>query len=114
MLAVRATSKVAGDLPINWPYITDLGRPHKLPVPSQKGEAMRAFLEAIPCAYLFDHEFNAFIEWNQVSLDPCVFYNTLLLDSLTETAQLVSLSLRIPGRSLAWPRSTSGHALWSW
>lgn len=93
LFAINAISKVAGGLPINWSYVTTLAQRHGLPIPTPDEEKMRAFLEAIPCAYLFDHEFNAFIEWNNASLAPCVFYNTLLLDSLTETAQLLSLSL---------------------
>jgi len=92
LFAINAISKVAGSLPINWPYVTTLAQRHGLPVPAPDEEKMRAFLETIPCAYLFDHEFNAFIEWNDASLVPCVFYNTLLLDSLTETAQLLTLS----------------------
>jgi len=91
VFVVQAISEVARHLPINWSFISELAHRHGLPVPTRKVERMRAFLEAIPCAYIFDHEFDAFIEWNQVSLVPCVFYNTLLLDSVTEIAQLMSL-----------------------
>src|ERR1017187_12869 len=91
LMAVDAIAKVAEHLPIKWPYLLALAEKHGMPAPSPKPDDMTAFLGAVPCAYLFDHEFNAYIEWNEHGYAPCVFYNTLLLDSLTEVAQLLGL-----------------------
>ena len=125
LFAVQAIAKVAKYLPINWQYVQNLAKRHQLPSPSTTSDDMIAFLGAVPCAYVFDHEFNAYIEWNEHSYAPCVFYNTLLLDSLAEVSQLMSLCTKSPSHTLvSIPRNTqtepfflsndcSGAAYWS-
>lgn len=92
-IAIDAVARIAQHLPIEWSYLNNLAKQHRLPVPTSDRESMTSFLRAIPSAYVFDHEFNAFIEWNIEDLPPCIFYDTLLLNSLFDVALLLSIYL---------------------
>jgi hypothetical protein len=90
-LAVASIADIAAQLPIEWSSLLKIAKRHQLPKPASDRESMIKFLQAIPSAYIFDHEFNAFIEWNIEDLPPCIFYDTLLLNCLSDLALILSV-----------------------
>lgn len=76
-----------------WTYLESLARHYSLPRPTTSRIAFGTFLKALPAAYLFNHEFNAFLDWTDTACPPAIYYNLLLQYAITELCKISGLKL---------------------
>ena len=98
---------VARDAPalhLNWRYLQSMARQFSLPEPVKDSEGFEAFLKTIPTTYLFDHEFNAFLDWTDDECPPTIYCNLLLTGAITELSKIVGLHYMASVIPEAYPR----------
>lgn len=98
-------TREAPSLPLNWPYLESIARRYSLPQPTLSQNSFGNFLNEIPATYLFNYEFNAFLDWTDNTCPPAIYYYMLLQHTITELSKIAGLKLMVTSNPEAFPRN---------
>lgn len=76
---------------INWKYLYSVSKKHSLSKLNEKTPSLKDLLMKFPVAFMFEYEFDAYVEHEVNEMNPPgLFFNYLLLHSITELTHLAA------------------------